>query len=81
MKIKVFMTTMHHIEQQLGNDVVTLEQAFKLIESAEIRFAHLGIQSFEIYQLEASIPFKVPADTSNLPVSSAILSTSQESSR
>ena len=75
MKIKVFMTTAHHIEQQLGSDVVTLEQAFNLIEAAETRFAHLGIQSFEIYQLEASIPFTAPADALSTYVSSAISST------
>ena len=75
MRIKVFMSTMHHVEQQLGNDVLTLEDAFRLIELAKVRFNHLGIQHFDIYKLEASFPFKVPADASNLPVSSATSST------
>lgn len=75
MKYKVFLQLPNHVETQLGNDIDTLENVMKIISMAEARFGHLGIQSFEIYQLEASLPFKVPADTSNPPVSSAIPST------
>ena len=72
---QIFIKLPFHVETQLGNDIDTLENVMKIIKMAEARFGHLGIQSFEIYQLEASLPFKVPADTSNPPVSSAISST------
>lgn len=81
MKIKLFMNMSNGIDHQIGPDLVTFGDALNLIDQARVKFQDMGIQSFEIYETRATFPFKVPADTSNPPVSSAILSTSQESSR
>ena len=72
MRYKVFLHDKSHVERQIGFNLLTLNHALELADEAQKRFSHLDVLSIEIYKLEASFPFQVPADALNTSDSSAI---------
>ena len=77
MRYKVFLHDKSHVERQIGFNLLTLNHALELADEAQKRFSHLDILSIEIYKLEASFPFQVPADALNTSDSSAIPATQE----
>lgn len=77
MRYKVFLHDKSHVERQIGFNLLTLNHALELADEAQKRFSHLDVLSIEIYKLEASFPFQVPADALNTSDSSAIPATQE----